>query len=68
MSVLIKGISNVNSEGVTLELTQKAMLHTGISTDVWRVSWDKIGEALFKDQYSNTVSVAGRNIERSKEV
>ena len=64
MKTLIKEIKNVSSEGVSFTLTQKAALNGGLSTDQWFVSWDKIGRALFGEQYSEAVSVADLKIER----
>ena len=66
MKVLIKKIVNVNSEGVSFTLTGKASLNGGLSTDQWYVSWDKIGRSLFKDQYSDAVSVEDLRIERGE--
>lgn len=57
MKTLIKEIVHVSSEGVSFKLTEKASLNGGLSTDQWYVSWDKIGKALFKDQYSDTESL-----------
>lgn len=64
MKTLIKEIVNVNSEGVSFKLTEKASLNGGLSTDQWFVSWDKVGRALFNDQYSDAVSVKDLKIER----
>ena len=66
MKTLIKEIANVNSEGVSFKLTEKASLNGGLSTDQWYVSWDKIGRALFGEQYSDAVSVKDLRIERDK--
>ena len=66
MKTLIKEIVNVNSEGVSFRLTENASITGGLSTDQWFVSWDKIGRALFKDQYSDAVSVKDLNIERNR--
>ena len=67
MKTLIKEIKNVNSEGISFTLTQKAALNAGgLSTDQWFVSWDKIGHALFGEQYSDAVSVAELRVERSE--
>lgn len=52
MTVRIKDIVTTTSTGVSFTLTGKASLNGGMSTDVWWVSWDKIGKALFKEQYS----------------
>jgi len=51
MKTLIKEIVNVNSEGVSFRLTEKASLTGGLSTEQCYVSCDKIGRALFKEQY-----------------
>ena len=64
MKALIKEIVNVSSEGVSFKLTEKASLNGGLSTDQWYVSWDKIGRALFGEQYSDAVSVKDLRIER----
>lgn len=66
MKTLIKEIVNVNSEGVSFVLTEKATLGSRLSTKQWWVSWDKIGRALFKDQYSNATSVKDLKIERGE--
>jgi hypothetical protein len=66
MKTLIKEIVNVSSEGVSFKLTEKASLTGGLSTDQWYVSWDKIGRALFNDQYSDAVSVKDLKIERGE--
>ena len=58
MQTLIKQITKVNNEGVSFTLTEKASLNGGLSTDQWYVSWDKIGKALFGDQYYEAESVA----------
>ena len=57
MKTLIKEIISVDSEGVGLELTEKASLNGGLKAKQYWVSWDKIGKALFGDQYSDAVSV-----------
>jgi hypothetical protein len=67
MKTLIKEIVNVNSEGVSFKLTEKAALSGGLSTDQWYVSWDKIGRALFGDQYSDAVNVKDLKIERGED-
>ena len=63
MTTLIKEIINVNSRGLTFKLTEKASLNGGLSTDQWYVSWDKIGRALFGEQYSDAASVKDLRIE-----
>lgn len=68
MKTLIKNISNVNSEGFSFRLTEKAkLIHGGISTKEWWVSWDAVGEALFKEQYSDATSVKELTLERGNE-
>ena len=64
MKTLIKEIKNVDGEGVSFTLTEKASLNGGLSTDQWYVSWDKIGRALFKEQYSDAISVVDLQAER----
>ena len=58
MKTLIKQIVNVTGEGISFDLTEKAsLLNGGIESKQWYVSWDKIGKALFGDQYSDAESV-----------
>lgn len=59
--IIIKAISNVTGEGVTLHMNVPAKLKTGIGSykDVW-VSWDKIGESLFEN-YTMKVEVSDLN-------
>lgn len=64
--VLIKEIVNVSSEGVSFKLTGKASLNGGLSTDQWYVSWDKIGRALFSDQYTDAVTVKDLKVDRGE--
>jgi hypothetical protein len=66
MKTMIKSIKNVSSEGISFTLTEKASLNGGLSTDQWFVSWDKIGRSLFKEQYSDAVSVTDLMIEREE--
>jgi len=67
MKTLIKEIINVSSEGVSFKLTEKASLtNEGLSTNQWYVSWDKIGRALFGDQYSDSVNVKDLKIDRGE--
>lgn len=66
MTTLIKEIVNVNSEGLSFKLTEKASLNGGLSADQWWVSWDKIGHALFGEQYSDAVSVEDLQTERGE--
>ena len=65
MKTLIKKIVNVTNEGVAFELTKKAALYGGLQASQWWVSWDKIGKALFGDQYSDAESVEDLRIERN---
>jgi len=54
MSGIIESFSNVTSEGVTLHLKEKTSLKNGnIQSDEFWVSWDKIGESLFKEIKDN---------------
>ena len=63
---LIKSVTNVSAEGVSFELTSKAQISgRGLAAKNWYVSWDKIGSALFGEQYSDAVTVAELNAERS---
>ena len=64
MKVLIKEIINVNSNGVSFELTGKAALNGSLKADKWTVSWDKIGKSLFKEQYSDALDVSELRAER----
>ncbi len=64
MTAIIKEIVSISSEGVTLKLSERVALNGGLRTDQWFVSWDKIGRALFKDQYSEAITVKGLQIER----
>jgi len=59
--VIITGIKNVTSEGVTLELNKPASLKTGVGSfkEIW-VSWDKIGNALI-DGYTEKMEVSELN-------
>lgn len=66
METLIKEIVSVTSEGVSFKLTEKASLNGGIKTDMWYVSWDKIGKALFGEQYSDCQSVAELRVNRGE--
>ena len=65
MKTLIKEIKNITTEGVSFTLTEKAQLNKGLNTKNWYVSWDKIGRALFKEQYSDSTSVKVLDIERN---
>lgn len=61
MKAIIKSFSNATSEGITLHLNTKTSLKTGnIKSDEFWVSWDKIGDLLFKD-YTEEESVKGRD-------
>lgn len=65
--VIITGYSNLTSEGLTLKLNKPVPLGEGrMATDEWWVSWDKIGEALFPDSYTNKITVEDRNKLRKK--
>ncbi len=64
MKTLIKEITAVTNQGVGLKLTEKAALNGDMSTKTWWVSWDKIGKALFEDQYSDAKTIVELNIER----
>jgi len=57
MKTLIKQIVKVTGEGISFDLTEKASLNGGMESKQWYVSWDKIGKALFGDQYSDAESV-----------
>jgi len=65
MRALIKEITRVDARGVSFKLTEKASLNGGLKSDRWYVSWDKIGRALFEEQYSDAESVKDLKIERS---
>lgn len=64
MKTLIKTIAHVDSEGVTFVLTEKASLGGTFKAKQWNVSWDNIGRALFKEQYSDAESVKELQTER----
>lgn len=49
----IESVKNETTEGITLVLNEPTALNNGLKSKTWWVSWDKIGEALFKDQYNN---------------
>ena len=66
MKTIIKQIGNVSGEGVTLILTEKAVLGKGMATKEWIVSWDGIGRALFGEQYSDSVSVKDLKADRGE--
>ena len=62
---LIKSIGNANAEGISLELTEPAALtSSGMKATQWFVSWDKIGNALFGDQYLDAPTVVELNEQR----
>lgn len=66
MKAIIIGFSNVTSEGVTLHLNQKTSLkNSNLKCDEFWVSWDKIGENLFKN-YNDDETVDGRDKLRIK--
>lgn len=50
-NIFITGTANANSEGITLILNKPAPLTGTLKSKTWWVSWDKIGESLFKDCY-----------------
>ena len=61
---IIKSFS-ATASGVNLELTVKASLNGGrIKTKSWFVSWDKVGKALFGEQYSDSITVEELNKDR----
>jgi len=66
MKTLIKKITNVDSEGFAFELTESASLNGLISTKEWWVSWDEVGKALFKEQYSDEENVKELRVERGE--
>lgn len=50
----ISKIVKATSKGVSFELSEAACLNgRGIHSKKWYVSWDKIGEALFSEQYDS---------------
>lgn len=58
--IIIKSFSGANSEGITLHLNGKTSLKTGgIQSDEFWVSWDKIGDLLFKG-YTEEQTVEAR--------
>lgn len=68
MKTLIKEIGKINSEGISFTLTNKASLNEGgLSTTHWYVSWDRVGRALFGDQYSDAVDVKDLKVERGED-
>ena len=61
---IIKSFSTTPS-GVNLELTVKASLNVGrMKTKSWFVSWDKVGKALFGEQYSDAITIEDLNKHR----
>ena len=65
MKTLIKEITSVTAEGICFNLSQKAALSAGrLSASKYFVSWDKIGEALFGDQYFDTGDLEALRFER----
>ena len=54
--VAIKTINNVTSEGVSFTLNHPATLNTLKTKEYW-VSWDRIGKALFPDEYTDAETV-----------
>jgi len=67
MKILIKEIEGVSCEGVSFKLTGKASLNGTLKTDVWFVSWDRIGKALFGEQYSDADSVKELRLDRGEQ-
>ena len=67
MKTLIKDIVNVNGDGVSFILTERASLDGGMKTKQWWVSWDTVGKALFGDQYSGSVDVKDLKKERGED-
>ena len=64
--VIIIGYSNVTPEGVALHTNIPATLKEGgVKSRVTWVSWDKIGDLLFKN-YTEEKTVEGLNELRSK--
>jgi len=61
MKTIIKEIGTITTQGVSFKLTEKASLDGGLRTVDWSVSWDKIGKALFKEQYTDAESVKDLN-------
>ena len=57
MKTLINKIGKITGEGVNLDLTEPAVIGRGLKSKRWFVSWDAIGKALFKEQYSSLTSV-----------
>jgi hypothetical protein len=53
MKTLIKEIKSITKDGIGFELTEEARLNHGMKAKQWFVSWDKIGAALFGDQYDD---------------
>ena len=66
MTAIIKEIVSMSSEGVTMRLSEKVALNGTLRTDQWFVSWDKIGRALFKDQYTDAVNVKNLQTDRER--
>ena len=64
MKTLIKEIVGINSQGVSFNLTERAQLNGGLNTKKFNVSWDTIGKALFRGQYSDAESVKVLNSDR----
>ena len=57
-TLLIKGTSGPNKEGITLHFNEKVAMHPGgLTTDTWWVSWDKIGTALFPLNYARATDM-----------
>lgn len=54
---IIKSVNTITAEGVSFTLSGSASLNGGLSTKEWYVSWDAIGKALFREQYSDAQTV-----------
>lgn len=69
MKTLIKEITSVTSQGVGFRLTEKGQLGNsgGLNSKNWFVSWDCVGRALFREQYSDSMTVAELRLEREEE-
>jgi hypothetical protein len=58
--LLITGYTNPTHEGVTLHFNEPVALHGHAKSTEWWVSWDKIGQALFPQEYCDASDVATR--------
>lgn len=58
MSVIIKTINSVTSQGVSFSLNKAARLNDdGMLAKEWYVSWDKVGRELFGAEYTDAETV-----------